>query len=365
MKLRNFKLKRIDRYIIRQFLGTFIFAMTGIILIVVVFDVNEKIDKFMVPEVTLKEIIFDYYVNFIPYFLSMFASLFTFIAVIFFTSKLADRSEIIAMLSTGMSFDRLMVPYGISSGIIAISMFVLSAYIIPPANEKRLNFEYTYIKKNKKVEYARNVQLEVEPGIFAYFDRYSNTSRMGYSFSLERFDDKTLVSRLTASSIKYDSLYNWTIIDFIIRDFDGMYEYITSGTRRDTTLKFVPADFLISDDDCETMTSPELATYITRQKKRGIGNIQTFEIEYHKRHANAFSFFILTVIGVSLSSYKKKGGMGLNIGIGLGLSFSYILFMTVTSSFAVNGLVSPMIASWIPNILYTFIAIYLYHKAPR
>lgn len=364
MKLSNFKLKRIDWYIIKQFLGTFAFTMSGMILIVVVFDVNEKIDKFMAPEVTVKEIIVDYYINFIPYFLSMFASLFTFIAVIFFTSKLADRSEIIAMLSTGMSFDRLMVPYGISAGIIAISMFVLSAYIIPPANEKRLNFENTYIK-NKKTEYARNVQLEVEPGIFAYFDRYSNTSRMGYSFSIERFEDKTLVSRLSANSIKYDSLYNWTIIDYIIRDFDGMYEHITSGTRRDTTLMFVPADFLISENDCEKMTSPELATYIARQKKRGIGNIQTFEIEYHKRLANAFSFFILTVIGVSLSSYKKKGGMGLNIGIGLGLSFSYILFMTVTSSFAVSGLVSPMIASWIPNIIYTFIAIYLYRKAPR
>ncbi|HCC51077.1 MAG TPA: hypothetical protein DEQ30_02715 [Porphyromonadaceae bacterium] len=364
MKLSNFKLKRIDWYIIKQFLGTFMFAMSGIILIVVVFDVNEKIDKFMVPEVTLKEIIFDYYVNFVPYFLSMFASLFTFIAVIFFTSKLTDRSEIIAMLSTGMSFDRLMVPYVISAGIIAISMFTLSAYIIPPANAKRLDFEYTYIKKNKK-EYASNAQLEVEPGIFAYFDRYSDNSRMGYGFSLERFEGKKLVSRLTANSIKYDSLYNWTIIDYIIRDFDGMYERITPGTRRDTTLKFVPSDLLVSENYCETMTSPELATYIARQKKRGIGNIQTFEIEYHKRFANTLSFFILTVIGVSLSSYKKKGGMGLNIGIGLGLSFSYILFMTVTSSFAVSGLVSPMIASWIPNIIYTFIAIYLYRKAPR
>jgi lipopolysaccharide export system permease protein len=358
-------MKRIDRYIIRQFLGTFLFAMSGIILIVVVFDVNEKIDKFMAPEVTLKEIVFDYYVNFIPYFLSMFASLFTFIAVIFFTSRLADRSEITAMLSTGMSFDRLMAPYTVSAGIIALTMFTLSAYIIPPANAHRLDFEYSYIKKNKRVEYARNVQLEVEPGIVAYFDRYVNSSQMGYSFSLERFEGKTLVSRLTANSIKYDSLYKWTIIDYIVRDFDGMYEHITTGTRRDTTLRFVPADFLISENDCETMTNPELAAYIERQKKRGIGNIQTFEIEYHKRFANAFSFFILTVIGVSLSSYKKKGGMGLNIGIGLGLSFSYILFMTVTSSFAVSGLVSPMTASWIPNIIYTFIAVYLYRKAPR
>lgn len=365
MKLSDFKLKKIDKYIMKQFLGTFVFIMSALILIVVVFDINEKLDKFMVPELTTKEIVVDYYINFIPYFISMFASLFTFIAVIYFTSKLADRSEIIAMLSTGMSFDRLMLPYAISAGIIAIAMFTLSAYIIPPANAKRLDFEYMYIKKNKKVEFANNVQLEVEPGVFAYFDQYRNSSRMGYRFSLEKFEGKTLVSRLTANSIKYDTLHTWIVRDYIIRDFDGMYEHITHGTHKDTTLMIVPSDFLISEDDCETMTSPELKVYIDRQKKRGIGNIQTFEIEYHKRIANVVSFLILTVIGVSLSSYKKKGGMGLNIGIGLGLSFSYILFMTITSSFAVSGLVSPMIACWIPNILYTFIAIFLYRKAPR
>ena len=358
-------MKRVDIYIIKKYLGTFVFALTGIIMIVIVFDVTEKFDKLMVPELTIKDIVVDYYISFVPYFISIFASLFTFIAVIFFTSQLADKSEIIAMLSTGMSFDRLMLPYGISAAIIAVSMFVLNAYIIPPANKKRIDFDLTYINKNKKVESARNVQLEVEPGVFAYFDRYDNTSRMGYRFTIQRFEGKTLISKLTANSIKYDTLYNWTIIDYIVRDFDGMDESISGGTRRDTTLMFVPGDFLIQEGDWETMTSPELSRYIDRQKQRGMGNIQSFEIEYHRRFANLFSYFILTVIGVSLSSYKKKGGMGLNIGIGLGLSFSYILFMTITSSFAVSGLVSPMIASWIPNILYTFIAFYLYRIAPR
>jgi len=365
MRRNDFKLKRIDIYIIKKFLGTFAFTLSGMILITVVFDVTEKFDKLMVPELMLKDIVFDYYLCFIPFFISLFASLFTFIAVIFFTSKLTDNSEIIAMLSTGMSFDRLMLPYVISAAIIAISMFLLSAYIIPPANKKRLAFDYTYLNKSKKVEYKEHVQLEVEPGIFAYFDQYRNSTRMGYRFSLERFEGKTLVSKLTANSIKYDTLYNWTIIDYIVRDFDGLYEHISTGTRRDTTLKFVPADFLIQEGDCETMTSPELAKHIKRQKQRGIGNIQSFEIEYHKRLSNLFSYFILTVIGVSLASNRKKGGMGLNIGIGLGLSFSYILFMTITSSFAISGLVSPMIASWIPNVVYSFIAIYLYRHAPR
>ncbi|WP_080903700.1 LptF/LptG family permease [Parabacteroides sp. Marseille-P3160] len=360
----KFRLKKIDWYIIKQFLGTYIFAIALIISISVVFDINEKIDKFLQPEVPLKAIIFDYYFNFVPYFANLFSPLFTFIAVIFFTSRLADKSEIIAMLASGMSFKRLMVPYMISATVIAVGTFILNAFVIPPANITRIDFQNKYIK-DKKIMDARNVQLEVEPGIFAYFDRYDARANMGYRFSLEHFDKKKLISRLTAKSIKYDSLYQWTIMDYIIRDFDGMYEKISEGSRKDTSLTIVPSDFLISENDCETMTSPQLATYISRQKKRGIGNIQTFEIEYHKRYATIMASYILTIIGASLSSRKIKGGMGLNIGIGLGLSFSYILFMTVTSTFAISGAVSPMVAAWIPNVVYTFIAIYLYRRAPR
>lgn len=360
----NLKLKQIDWYIIKQFLGTYIFAIVLVILITVVFDINEKIDKFLNPEVPLQAIVFDYYMNFIPYFINLFSPLFTFIAVIFFTSRLADRSEVIAMLACGMSFRRLMYPYMISAAIIALSTFALNSYIIPPANTTRIEFQNTYIK-NKRVSSATNVQLEVEPGIFAYFDSFNSRANTGHRFSLDHFEGKQLVSRLTASSIKYDTLYNWTLVDYMIRDFDGMYEHISNGTRKDTTLTITPSDFLISVNDCETMTTPELKTYIERQKQRGIGNIQTFQLEYHKRYAAIMAAFILTSIGASLSSRKVKGGMGLNIGIGLGLSFAYILFTTVTSTFAINGYVSPMTACWIPNIIYTFIAIFLYQKAPR
>jgi len=364
MKQANLKLRRIDWYVIKQFLGTYVFSIALIIAITVVFDVNEKLDYFLKPEVTLHAIIVDYYCNFIPYFISVFSPLFTFISVIFFTSKLADKSEIIAILACGVSFKRLMLPYFISACIISLSNFALNAYVIPPANAVRIEFQNTYMK-NKKVEHALNIQLEVKPGVVAHFDNYNAPSSMGYRFSLDQFENKVLVSRLTASSIKYDSLYRWTIIDYIIRDFDGMYEHTTTGTRMDTTLTFVPSDFLISENDCETMTSPELSRHIRRQKQRGIGNIQLFEIEYHQRFATIMSFFILTAIGVSLSSRKIKGGMGLNIGIGIGLSFSYILFTKITSTFAISGYVSPMLAVWIPNFIYLFITIYLYRKAPR
>ncbi|MDR1747215.1 MAG: LptF/LptG family permease [Tannerella sp.] len=357
-------LKRIDWYIIKQFIGTYVFSIALIIAITVVFDVNERLDNFLKPEVTTHEIIFDYYANFIPYFIGIFSPLFTFISVIYFTSKLADRSEIIAMLSSGFSFRRLMLPYIISAFIIALCNFYLNAYVIPSGNITRIAFQNKYIK-NKKVEQGRNIQLEVRPGIFAYFDIYNAPAKMGYRFSLDHFEDKELVSRLTANSIRYDSLYNWTIIDYTIRDFDGMHEYITTGSRKDTVLTFTPSDFLISENDCETMSSPELGRHIRRQKQRGIGNVQIFEIEYYQRYATIMSFFILTLIGASLSSRKIKGGMGLNIGIGIGLSFAYILFTKVSSSFAISGGVPPMIAVWIPNLLYLFITVYLYRQAPR
>ena len=351
----KYKLKRIDKYIIKQFLGTYVFAIILIISISVVFDINEKIDKFLQPNVPLKAIVMDYYMNFVPYFANLFSPLFTFIAVIFFTSKLADNSEIIAMLASGMSFRRLMMPYAVSAAIIAIVTFTLNSFIIPPANNTRIDFQNKFIK-NKELTYAINVQLEVEPGVFAYFDRYEARSNMGYRFSLEHFKDKKLISRLTANSIKYDSLYTWTVIDYMIRDFKGMKETIRSGSRQDTSLTIVPPGFLISGKDCETKTTPQVNVYI---------NIQTFQIEYHKRFATVMAAFILTTIGAALSSRKIKGGMGLNIGIGLALSFSYILFMTVTSTFAINGYVSPMVAAWIPNVIYTVIAIFLYRRAPR
>ena len=239
----EFKLKRIDRYIIKQFLGTYIFAIALIIAISVVFDINEKIDKFLSPDVPLKAIVFDYYMNFIPYFANLFSPLFTFVAVIFFTSKLADNSEVIAMLASGMSFRRLMLPYAISAGIIALSTFALNAYIIPPANATRIDFQNKYIK-NKKVDYVRSAQLEIEPGVIAYFDRYDARSGMGYKFSLEHFEDKKLVSRLTANSIKYDSLYNWIVIDYMIRDSACKLHFVRYDNHGDPAVPLQIADDL-------------------------------------------------------------------------------------------------------------------------
>lgn len=358
----NEMFKILDGYIIRKFLGTYVFAIILILAITIMFDINEKLDAFL--KAPLKATVFDYFVNFLPYFANQFSPLFTFIAVIFFTSKLADNSEIIAMLSSGMSYRRFMRPYLVSATVIAIATYLLSAYIIPPANVKRIEYTNTYVK-NKRVDYGTNIQMKVADSEIAYMSRYDALTKTGYKFSLEKFDKKKLVSRLTAQQIRWDTLYNWQVRDYMIRDFSGTRETIQRGTTLDTVIPFEPRDFLIAKNDHETMSTPALQEYIKRQKERGFANIKSFEIENHRRYAMCAAAFILTVIGMSLSSRKVKGGMGLNIGIGLVLSFSYILFMTVTSTFAVSGLTSPLVAMWIPNILYLIIAALLYRKASR
>ncbi|MGL5981143.1 MAG: LptF/LptG family permease [Phocaeicola sp.] len=357
-------LKKLDRYIIGKFLGTYFFAIALIISIAVVFDFNEHIDNFITNKAPFKAIVFDYYLNFIPYYSNLFSPLFVFIAVIFFTSKLAENSEIIAMFSTGMSFKRMMLPYMVSAGIISLVTLGLGAYIIPKGNITRLDFEDKY-KRKKKQEFVRNVQLEVDNGVIAYMERYEDYNRTGYRFSLDKFENKKLISRLTARTATYDSGHLWIIKNYMIRSMDGMNEVITKGEKLDTIIKMEPEDFLISKGQQQTMTSPELKEYIDSQKKRGFANIKEFEIEYYQRFAMSFAAFILTTIGVSLSSRKVKGGIGLHLGIGLGLSFSYILFQSISATFAVNGNASPFIAVWVPNILYTLIAIYLYQKAPK
>lgn len=361
-KLRKPLIKKFDLYIIKNFLGTYIFAILLLLAIVIMFDINEKLDAVLTAP--LKDTIFQYFMNFLPFVMSQFSPLFTFIAVIFFTSRLADRSEIIAMLSSGISFKRLLIPYMVSATVIAVSSYILSAYIIPPATVQRIAYTNKWVK-NKAVIYGDNIQLQVKDGSMAYISRYDNISRTGYRFSLDKYDGKSLKSKLTADNIKYEEDGKWKLNSWTLREFDGLKETMTKGSTMDTLLGIEPRDFLISKNDEQTLTTPELKEYIDRQHARGVANIKNFEIEYEKRFAMTAAAFILTIIGMSLSSRKVRGGMGMNIGIGLLLSFSYILFMTVTSTFCVSGYTSARVAMWIPNILYIIIAIFLYLRAAR
>ena len=361
-KTRKPWIKHFDAYIMKKFLGTFFFIILLLFAIIVVFDINEKLDAMIAAP--LKETVFKYFLNFIPYFMNQFAPLFIFISVIFFTSKMADHSEIIAILSSGISFKRLTVPYLVSATIIALITLILALYIIPPANVKRIEYTNQWVK-NKRVDYGDNIQLQIRPGVMVYMARYDNITRHGSRISIDEYKGNVLKTRLTAADANYDTLGRWKLLNYELRQFNGEKESLVKGQTMDTLLDFSPRDFLIAKNDQEMLTSPELRRYINEQKKRGVANIQQFEIEYEKRFAMTAAAFILTIIGLSLSSRKVRGGMGLNIGIGLLLSFSYILFMTVTQTFAVNGYTSPRVAMWIPNILYLIIAIILYRKASR
>ena len=357
-------LKTIDYYIIKKFLGTYFLCIVLIVCIAVVFDVSEKLDNFFDNQAPFRAIVVDYYLNFIPYFVNMFSPLFTFITVIFFTSKLAENSEIIAMLSSGISFRRLMLPYMISAAVIAGLAFYLGGYVIPNSNKIRLEFENQYVKK-VTTSHARNIQLEVEPNVVAYIESFQEHNSTGRHFSLDKFEGKQLVSRLTAQSVEYLGENRWRAHSYLIRRFDGMTEQLQSGTALDTLINIQPEDFFIVKGQSEQMKINELSNYLEKQRRRGVENIKEFEIEYYNRFAFPFAAFILTVIGVSLSSERRKGGIGLNIGLGLLLSFSYILFSTMISTIALSNPLSPAIAVWIPNIIFAFIAIYLYHRAPK
>ncbi len=355
---------RIDRYIISRFLGTFGFILMLILAIIVVIDVQEKLSDFLKPEVPLSAIIFEYYLALVPYFANLLAPLFIFITVIFFTSKLAARSEIIAIQAAGMSFLRLMRPYMISAAIISLISFTFSSVILPKLNKTRIEFQYKYIK-DKKVVVDDNLQVEVSPGVFAFFGSFDARDNQGRNFSMEKFDGKTLVSRLTAERITYNGEDSWTISDYRIRNFEGLYEHTEAGTSLDTVMMLRPADLLISEADSELLTTVELYNYIESQKRRGLGNIKNFQVEYHRRFASMLAAFILTIIGVSLSARKVKGGIGLNIALGLALTFTYILLFTISSTYAISGEMSPLVAAWLPNIIYLPIALLFLFKAPR
>lgn len=358
----------LDWYIIKKFIGTYVFAIALIISISIVFDVNENLAKFSQYHAPLKAIVFDYYANFIPYFANLFSPLFVFIAVIFFTSRLAGNSEIIAMLAAGVSFKRLMRPYMISCVLISATTFYLGAYVIPHGNVVRQNFESMY-KNKKRNTSAENVQLQVGEGVIAYIQHYDNNYKRGFGFCLDKFENKKLVSHMTATEIQYDTIsdtkYHWKASNWKVRKLVGLKEQITSGTKKDTVILMEPTDLVYSKGQQETFTSPQLLDYISKQTSRGSGNVVQYEVEYHKRIAMSFASFILTTIGLSLSSRKRKGGMGLYLGVGLALSFAYIMLQTVSSTFAINADTPPMLAAWIPNIIFAVIAYFCYRHAPN
>jgi lipopolysaccharide export system permease protein len=358
-------MKIIDKYIIKKFLGTFFLSIMLIILIVVVFDISEKIEDFIQKEAPLKAIIVDYYFNFIPYFVNLFSPLFTFIAVIFFTSRMATRTEVIAILSSGTSYTRFLYPYMISATIIALLSLALNNFVIPHATKHRIDFENIYLK-NKFYNNDKNIHLQISPNNYIYLERYDVDENTGYRFSIEKFKGQELIYKLVAQSIKWDSIrQHWSINDYYIRNIKGIKESIRVGQRIDTVLGFTPNEFGRKDNTVETMDYFMLNKYIDSERLKGASNIEVLEIEKYKRTSVPFATFIFTLIGASIASRKVRGGIGMHIAMGFIIGFTFVLFMQVSTTFAVGGFVSPLLAVWIPNILFGIVALFLLNGAQK
>lgn len=367
MKRPFFELKKLDWYIIKKFIGTYLFSFLIIIVVVIIVDISEKIDNFVDHNVPLNEIVFDYYLNFIPHILNMFSPLFVFITVIYFTSKLAGNSEIIAILSGGVSFHRLMVPYMISAAFCAILSWGLGTYVIPHANGVRLDFEQKYVEGSRQFTANSNVHYQITPTDYVYVESFTSWNNTAYTFTLETIEDYKLKSKLEARFAAWDTTFNgWKLTDCVLRTFDeNGNTTVTVAPTMDTVIALTLEDFYRRSSVVETLNNKELNLLMDLQRDRGDKLIKYGLIEKNRRYSMPFSAFILTVMGVSLSSKKRRGGLGLNIGIGLALSFTYIISMRFSEMFVHTETLSPFIAMWLPNIVFAIIAAFLYRIAPK
>ena len=363
----SLKVKIIDWYIIKKFLGTFFFCLILIMTIAVVFDFAEKIDNFMQHAAPWKAVVFEYYLNFIPYFATLFAPLFVFISVIFFTSRMAANTEIIAILNCGMSFRRMMWPYFISATVIALFIFYLTNFVIPHSNLIRMDFEDKYYHPSTRKASVEEIHRQDRKNVYIYMESYNPTYFRGRNFTIEKFNDSgKLISKLSSPTVVWDSTKNkWSALNYMVREIQNNTEIISYGFKIDTTLIIKPSDFSKDPGMVAIMKYKELNDYIKLLQLQGSDELKVFLIEKHRRIASPFAVFILTLIGVTLSSRKIRGGIGMNIGIGLALSFSYILFQLFASQFSLKGNLAPMLAMWIPNLLYLVIGIVLYKMAPK
>lgn len=358
-------IKIIDWYIIKKYLGTFIFTLVIFTIIIVIFDVSEKLDDFLRHKAPLSEIIFSYYAGFVPFYLNFLSPLINFIAVIFFTAKMADQTEIVPILCGGVSFKRFLWPYFIASTVIFIVTLIFNLFIIPETNELKIDFENVYV--NPKSDNSKMyTHMQIDKDSYVYIESFDNNQKTGYKFSLEKFSGQDLKEKLVADKISWDSVkMKWIIENYSIRKIDGLKESMTSGLRKDTTLDMRPKDFEIYDNIYQAMNMRELNERIEKEGTRGTGVMTDLKLEKYKRFIYPLSAYVLTLMGVSLSSRKVRGGIGLPLGIGIFLSFAYIIFIQFSTMFALKGGLPPLLAVLIPNIIFGILGIYLLIKAPK
>jgi lipopolysaccharide export system permease protein len=352
-------------YIIKKFFLTFLLIIGMFILIAIVFDFAEKIDDFVKNEAPLKAIIFQYYMNFIPVLLNLFSPLFIFIAAIFFTSKMASDTEIVAMLTNGINFYRLLIPYFIVSFVLASFSWYLNSWVIPDSISKQHTFENKYVL-NPFRNTDNHIHRQIEPGVFIYMQAYEVSDSMGYRFALEKFKDNRLYYKLQSHNIHWDKTKNkWVVREYTIRLIDSMSEKILSGKELTLDLSINPGDFGRKMASIQTLNSNELRQFIKKEMLRGENLTTFYKIELYRRLSMPFATFILVLIAFAMSSRKIRGGTGIHIAFGLLIAFTYIFFMQFSSVFSVKGNVDPLLSTWIPNIFFAFLGVILLIRAPK
>ena len=360
-------LKRLDKYILAKYIKTFLMALALIIVIIITFDVSEKLDRFISHHATFWQVLFDYYGNFIPGFVNLYSPLFIFISVLFFTSKMAGNTEVIAILGSGISYRRMLRPYMYGSFIVALIVLLLGNFIIPLSNRSLLEFEDKYVKSHT-TNYYNNIHFQSEHGVQVYAESYDVVQTYASRFQRDVFDDDgRLLLRETSDILKYDTAAgDWIGYGFVTRKVlpDGNEEVAYSdGEHMDMGL--MPEDFDLLSKDITTMNTPALVRHIQRESARGTGIVKEAKIELWQRILNPLAIIVMTFIGVAIAARKSRGGIGVHLAIGITIAFAFIVFMKITTVFAINGNLSPFMAVLLPQLLFGVAAAYLIYKAPK
>ncbi len=359
-------IKKLDLYIIRKFLGTFFFTLLLFVLVAVVIDLSENVDDFLEHNVPIKAVLTGYYMNFIPYIVLMLSPLFIFIAVIFFTSQLASRSEIVAILSSGVSFYRILfVPYLISAILLIALQYYANHYLVPTANRQRFEFNVEYMDKREKRR-ENNISMQITPDTYIFMKTYNIKDQTGTRFSMETVKDSELIYKLKSDKIKWiEDKKEWQLSNFVERSIEGLKENLETGKKLDKKMAFDPSYFGQRVSAKEEMTTPELDKFIEREKIKGGNNLTFFLIEKYRRSAVPFATLILTIIGFSIASRKTRGGMGVHILIGITISSAFVVMMQFSTTFATNANLPPLLAVWLPNIVFGVLSVILLRVAPK
>jgi lipopolysaccharide export system permease protein len=364
--LKFFQLGIIDRYILKRYLSTFFYAVLLFTLIAIFIDISEKIDDFIKKKPPLSVLIFDYYIYFIPYFMGLFSAVFVFLGTLFFNSKLAQNTEIIAILNSGLPYTRFLKPYLLGSSVLFVVFLFLNTQILPICDKYRLKFEDDWIHDNVQTQ-NNNIFNMLDDNNIIHMESFNYKDSVGFNFTLEAFRDGKLIERTFANRLIWNKEKNcWTFEGYVRRLFNPLQkEFLVKGLKMDTTLKISPDEFIVKTNYVSSMTNPELNEYIRKETEKGNPKVGKYKVELYKRTIVPVSFFVLTLLAVAVSSRKSRGGTGFHLGIGIIVTFVYLLLIQIFNTMGNTGVMVPWVAVWIPTIVFFFVALFLLKRAPK